>query len=77
MSSKCPETWLTIGNFFSLMKQHEKALMSFQRAIQLDATHSYAYSLCGYAYLETEQYDEALSCFTEAVKHDSRHQSGW
>jgi anaphase-promoting complex subunit 3 len=31
-----PETWVAVGNCFSLLKEHDAAIRFFQRAIQVD-----------------------------------------
>jgi tetratricopeptide (TPR) repeat protein len=42
-----PYAWCVLGNCFSLQKEHETALRYFQRALQLDPTLPYAYTLAG------------------------------
>ena len=31
LDKKCPETWITVGNCFSLQKEHDNALKFFRR----------------------------------------------
>lgn len=52
-----------LGNFCSLQKDHESAVELFQRAIQLDPTFAYGYTLAGHEYFASEDYDKSLvSC---------------
>jgi anaphase-promoting complex subunit 3 len=40
-----PETWVVVGNCYSIQKEHEIAIKYFERAIQLNPTYAYAYTL--------------------------------
>lgn len=68
----CPETWIVVGNCYSLQKEHELAVKFFNRAIQLDNTMSYAYTLSGHEFVENESYSQAKSCYEQAVSYDDR-----
>eukprot|EP00798_Chlamydomonas_sp_ICE-L_P018281 gene18281-24737_t len=68
-----PQTWCVLGNFFSLQKEHESAVEFFQRALQLDGTHVYAYTLCGHEYLANEDFEKAATCYRNATRLDNRH----
>ncbi|XP_064646456.1 cell division cycle protein 27 homolog [Lineus longissimus] len=72
-----PEAWCATGNCFSLQKEHDTAIKFFQRAIQVDPTFSYAYTLLGHEYLLTEELDKALSCFRNAIRVDPRKYNAW
>jgi len=39
-----------MGNCYGLQKDHETALKSFQRAVQLNPRFAYAHTLCGHEY---------------------------
>jgi anaphase-promoting complex subunit 3 len=72
-----PETWITVGNCFSLQKEHENALKFFNRAIQLNSNNAYAYSLCGHEYVYNEDLQKAKKCFETALNLDLRHYNAW
>jgi len=72
-----PETWCAVGNCYSLQKEHETALKSFGRAIQLDVYFSYAHTLSGHEYVDNEDFEQAKKCFQEALKADDRHYNAW
>jgi tetratricopeptide (TPR) repeat protein len=72
ISQFCPETWIVVGNCYSLQREHEVALKFFNRAIQLDNNYAYAYTLCGHEYVDMESYQQARSCYNQAVKIDER-----
>lgn len=72
-----PETWIAVGNCFSLQKEHENALKFFSRAIQLNPHFSYAHCLCGHEYVYNEDWQKAKKCFDMALTWDFRNYSAW
>ncbi|KAK7868238.1 hypothetical protein R5R35_000639 [Gryllus longicercus] len=72
-----PAAWCATGNCFSLQKEHDSAIKFFQRAVQVDPSFVYAYTLLGHEYVTTEELDKALSCFRSAIRIDSRHYNAW
>jgi tetratricopeptide (TPR) repeat protein len=73
ISQFCPETWIVVGNCYSLQREHEVALKFFNRAIQLDNNYAYAYTLCGHEYVDMESYPQAKVCYNQAIKIDARY----
>ena len=47
-----PETCCIIGNYYSLKSQHEKAVLYFKRALQLNHQYLSAWTLMGHEYVE-------------------------
>ncbi|XP_021944075.1 cell division cycle protein 27 homolog [Folsomia candida] len=72
-----PTTWLTLGNTFSLQKEHETAIKFFKRAIQIDPGAYYAYILLGHEYVATDELDKALRCFRTASRIDASQYNCW
>lgn len=72
-----PEAWCTIGNSFSLQRDHEQALKCFKRATQLRPKFAYGYTLQGHEYVANEDYDKALLSYRKAIGANSRHYNGW
>lgn len=72
-----PQSWCVVGNCFSLQKEHETALKFFQRAIQLDNSFTYAYTLCGHEYVANDDLEKALKFFRYALDMDPRHYNAW
>lgn len=72
-----PEAWCTIGNAFSLQRDHEQALKCFKRATQLNPRFAYGYTLQGHEHIENEKYDDALAAYRRAISVDQRHYNGW
>lgn len=46
-----PETCCVIGNYYSLMGEHLKAIVYFRKALKLDRTCLAAWTLMGHEYL--------------------------
>lgn len=67
-----PETWIVFGNCYSLQKEHEIALKFFNRAIQLNPSFSYAYTLSAHEYTETEAFNQAKNFYKDAIAYDDR-----
>uniref|UniRef100_K3W6X7 Cdc23 domain-containing protein n=1 Tax=Globisporangium ultimum (strain ATCC 200006 / CBS 805.95 / DAOM BR144) TaxID=431595 RepID=K3W6X7_GLOUD len=71
------EAWCVAGNCFSLQKEHDTALIFFQRAIQLDPSFTYAYTLSGHEYVANEDFEKAIHCYRHAIRTDPRHYNAW
>lgn len=72
-----PQSWCTIGNSFSLQRDHDQALRCFKRATQLDPKFAYGYTLQGHEHMSNEEYDKALQAYRKAISADHRHYNGW
>eukprot|EP00933_Yihiella_yeosuensis_P042419 TRINITY_DN36995_c0_g1_i1.p1 TRINITY_DN36995_c0_g1~~TRINITY_DN36995_c0_g1_i1.p1 ORF type:complete len:757 (+),score=108.29 TRINITY_DN36995_c0_g1_i1:75-2345(+) len=72
-----PQVWCVVGNCFSLQKEHEVAIKFFKRAIQVDPSFAYAYTLCGHEFVSSEKFDKAVTMFQDALKLDPRHYNAW
>merc|ERR1719499_2106140 len=68
-----PVTWIVVGNFFSLQKEHEQALGFFQRARSLDKNQPYAYTLAAHEFVANEDYEKAIQHYRTAIRIDARH----
>jgi tetratricopeptide (TPR) repeat protein len=49
----------------------------FGRAIQLDPSFAYAFTLSGHEYIACDNWDKALQCFRNALRIDPRHYNAW
>ncbi|XBW36859.1 hypothetical protein QEN19_002438 [Hanseniaspora menglaensis] len=75
------ECQIIAGNFESLMKNHEKAILHFKRAIKLitnDSTQkSKVYTLIGHEFIEMTNHHAAIFSYRKATTLDSRNYSAW
>jgi anaphase-promoting complex subunit 3 len=72
-----PEAWCVVGNCLSLQKEHESALKTFQRALAVDPTFTYAYTLSGYEYVANEDFEKGVALFRQAIATNPRHFNAW
>uniref|UniRef100_S4RD56 Cell division cycle protein 27 homolog n=1 Tax=Petromyzon marinus TaxID=7757 RepID=S4RD56_PETMA len=72
-----PQTWCTAGNCFSLQREHDVAIKFFQRAIQVDPSFAYAYTLLGHELALIEELEKSLACFRNAIRINPRHYNAW
>lgn len=72
-----PESWCTIGNSFSLQRDHDQALKCFKRATQLAPKFAYGFTLQGHEHMANEEYEKALLDYRKAISVDHRHYNGW
>jgi len=72
-----PQVWCVLGNCFSLQKEHDTAIKFFKRAIQLDPSFAYAYTLCGHEFVANEKFDKAVPMYEHALSIDKRHYNAW
>ncbi|KAB1224409.1 hypothetical protein CJ030_MR2G016298 [Morella rubra] len=72
-----PQSWLAMGNCYSLQKDHETALRNFQRAVQLDPRFAYAHTLCGHEYVALEDFENGIKSYQSALQVDARHYNSW
>lgn len=72
-----PQAWCSLGNSFSLQREHDQAIKCFRRATQLDPKFAYAFTLMGHEHVANEEFDKALHSYRCAVGVDQRHYNGW
>lgn len=73
---QAPEGWIAVGNLFSLHRDRIQALTCFRRAVQLDDTCAYAYSLSGHESID-DNLDKAINFFQSALRVDARYYNAW
>ncbi|KAI9792189.1 MAG: anaphase-promoting complex subunit cdc27 [Peltula sp. TS41687] len=72
-----PQAWCAIGNTFALQRDHDQAIKCFKRAIQVDPTFAYAFTLQGHEHVANEEYDKALTAYRNAIGAENRHYNAW
>ncbi|WP_405202109.1 tetratricopeptide repeat protein [Dokdonia sp. LLG6352-1] len=63
-----PDAYFIKGMTFNYMGQFDKAVESFNKAIELDSTNSNYFSGLGDSYVSKEKYKDALTAYTTATE---------
>lgn len=72
-----PESCVVIGNYYSLLSLHEKAVQYFRRALMLDRTCLSAWTLMGHEYVELKNTHSAIESYRRAVDVNRRDYRAW
>lgn len=72
-----PESCVVIGNYYSLLSQHEKAVQYFRRALALDRSCLSAWTLMGHEYVELKNTHAAIESYRRAVDINRRDYRAW
>jgi tetratricopeptide (TPR) repeat protein len=75
--ARAGESWLVLGNSFSLQGEHELALKFFRRAIQCAPGLAYAYTLSAHEYTSSEESERAQTGYRLAIHLDPRAYAAW
>ena len=69
--------FVDLGNYYSLRREHEKAVMYFQRALKLDRSYLSAWTLMGHEYMEMKKTPAAIQAYRRAIEVDGRDYRAW
>ncbi|KAG9255429.1 anaphase promoting complex subunit 8 [Emericellopsis atlantica] len=72
-----PESCVVIGNYYSLISMHEKAVQYFRRALTLDKSCLSAWTLMGHEYVELKNTHAAIESYRRAVDVNRRDYRAW
>ncbi|KAF7524142.1 hypothetical protein G7054_g11521 [Neopestalotiopsis clavispora] len=72
-----PESCVVIGNYYSLISLHEKAVQYFRRALTLDRSCLSAWTLMGHEYVELKNTHAAIESYRRAVDVNRRDYRAW
>jgi tetratricopeptide (TPR) repeat protein len=65
-------TYNNRGLAYHELKQHEKAIEDYNKAIELNPKYAVAYNNRGFAYHELKQYEKAIEDFSKAIEHNPK-----
>ncbi|KAI6832119.1 TPR-like protein [Hortaea werneckii] len=72
-----PETNCILGNYYSLISSHEKAVLHFRRALTLDRNFQAAWTLMGHEYIELKNTQAAIESYRRAVDTNRKDYRAW
>lgn len=70
-------TCFVVGNYYSMCRMREKAVIYFQRTLRLDRNSSSAWILLGHEYIELKQPSLANEAYRQANKIDRKDWRAW
>jgi anaphase-promoting complex subunit 8 len=68
---------VVVGNYYSLVSLHEKAVQYFRRALTLDRSCLSAWTLMGHEYVELKNTHAAIESYRRAVDVNRRDYRAW
>jgi tetratricopeptide (TPR) repeat protein len=71
------ETCVVTGNYYSLRGQHEKAVLSFQRALRINKNFLFLWTLMGHEFVELRNTQSAVQCYRRAVEVSQSDYKAW
>ncbi|GAA5881458.1 hypothetical protein JCM16303_005661 [Sporobolomyces ruberrimus] len=72
-----PEVCCLVGNYYSLRRDHEKAIVYFRRALKLDRGYLSAWTLMGHEYIEIKNTNAAIASYRRAVDVNRKDYRAW
>lgn len=72
-----PETCCIIANYYSLKFEHEKAIMYYKRALNLDKNCLSAWTLMGHEFVELKNSHAAIESYRRAVDINQKDFRAW
>ncbi|ORY74830.1 hypothetical protein BCR37DRAFT_403830 [Protomyces lactucae-debilis] len=72
-----PETCCVVGNYHSLSGEHEKAVLSFRKALKLNRNYLPAWTLMGHEYVELKNTHAAIESYRRAVDVNRKDYRAW
>ena len=64
-----------IGNYYSLRRQHGKAVLYFQRALKLNPNYLSAWTLMGHEYMELKNTKAAIQSYRRAIGKERKDET--
>jgi tetratricopeptide (TPR) repeat protein len=64
------EGWVYLGTCESMMGLRNKAILSFQKVLELDPHHVLGMAQLGILYYDNDEYKEAETCFRSCLEID-------
>ncbi|CAO3636213.1 unnamed protein product [Cunninghamella blakesleeana] len=75
---KCsPETCCIIGNYYSCKREGALAIEYFKRALKLNRSYIWAWTLLGHDYIELKNANAAIECYKRAININPRSYIAW
>lgn len=70
-------SWIVSGNYYSLLKDHVKAVKYLKRAIEINPYSLYSFILLGHEYTYIDDFSMALQSYESALSINPRSYLAW
>ncbi|KAI0987472.1 hypothetical protein GJ496_006747 [Pomphorhynchus laevis] len=71
------ETCCVLGNYYSIIKEHCKAVHYYLQALKVNPYYVFAWTLAGHECMELKSYSSAVLAYRKAVELDSKEYRAW
>ncbi|KAI8872130.1 TPR-like protein, partial [Ramicandelaber brevisporus] len=71
------ETCVVVGNYHALRKDHERAVLQFQRALRLNSLSQNTWTLLAHSFLELKNIAAAIEAHQRALLINEHHVPAW
>jgi len=70
-------SWYKQGNDMMVQEKNEDAILAYDKAIELDPTHTSAWNNKGIAMFRLKKYEDAISCYDKTIELNPNHANAW
>jgi len=71
------EFWETVGDTFRWEKHYEKAIVCYNKSIDINPNNEFCWFWKGYYLSDIQQYKETVDCFDKAIELNPNNDSAW
>lgn len=70
-------SWYKQGNDMMMQEKNEDAITAYDKAIELDPTHTSAWNNKGIALFRMKRYEDAIACYDKTIELNPNHANAW
>ncbi len=70
-------SWYKQGNNLMTQEKNDDAIVAYDKAIELDPTHTSAWNNKGIALFRLKKYEDAISCYDKTIELNPNHANAW
>ena len=71
------EFWETVGDSLRWEKHYEKALVCYNKSIEINPNNEFCWFWKGYYLSDMKKYNETIECFDKAIELNPKNDSAW
>ena len=74
---KDAEFWETVGDSLRWEKHYEKAIICYNKSIEINPNNEFCWFWKGYYLSDMQQYNDTIECFNRAIEINPKNDSAW